>query len=501
MFSLRAGLGTLSPMTHGYGPLDWRPDGPDDDREPPGRHAPGPPRIPQPPPPAKHLGTARGAAPASPGAPYSSSPPPAPYSATPPSSTHCGDPTTPPLSPPPPPAPRRPNNASGQPRVYPSYPPPVPTSPTVAPRPTPASPRPGPAGSGGYGPGSGAGVSRGGAPGGPGWPARPWTGAPRSVAGGPTPTGLRPGGPSSAPGPNGGGPMMGPPRSAPTGRTGPATSTRTAAPIRPERRRIAPTPGHPRVRLSEAVPGLIKHLPHHKPWMVAISVIAVAVVLTTCGLGSYQLLRDDSKTVTADPAATAAKTRDISSRTTDPGQLTANDVFPGQTIVAAANVPPYKRIGGVQVETNCRLGATDDVGTLLLSLGCNQMVRATFLAPDNAHYVTAGVFNLLDQASATKAHDQLGTLLNASNRFTGYITTARTQVLGRAPTNLAFAVQGHFLLYTVIVRLDGKESAANDPQVSVIVYDLIERYLRDGVLVKWATVKDAAPTTPAAKSS
>jgi hypothetical protein len=231
--------------------------------------------------------------------------------------------------------------------------------------------------------------------------------------------------------------------------------------------------------------------------MIAISVIAMAVVLTTCGLGSYQLLRDDSKTVTADPAATAAKVRDISSRAVDPALLTANDVFPGTSISAETNVPPYKRIGGVQVETNCRLGATNDVGTLLLSLGCNQMVRATFLAPDSAHYVTAGVFNLLDEASATKAHDQLGKMLNASNRFTGYITSTATQVLGRAPTNLAFAVQGHFLLYTVIVRLDAKESAANDPQISVIVYDLIEHYLRDGVLVQWATVK-AAPTTPAA---
>ena len=71
-------------------------------------------------------------------------------------------------------------------------------------------------------------------------------------------------------------------------------------------------------------------------------------------------------------------------------------------------------------------------------------------------------------------------------------------MLGRAPTNLAFAVDGHFLLYTVIVRLDGKDVASHDPQISVIVYDLIEHYLRDGALVKWATVTDAPPTTPAA---
>ena len=53
--------------------------------------------------------------------------------------------------------------------------------------------------------------------------------------------------------------------------------------------------------------------------------------------------------------------------------------------MAAASVPPYKRIGGVQVAADCRVAATDDVGKLLVSLGCNQVVRATFLAPDSAH--------------------------------------------------------------------------------------------------------------------
>jgi hypothetical protein len=123
------------------------------------------------------------------------------------------------------------------------------------------------------------------------------------------------------------------------------------------------------------------------------------------------------------------------------------------------------------------------------------MVRATYLTADNAHYVTAGVFNLQDADSASKAYDQLGKLLSPSNRFTGYITTAQTKVIGRAPANLAYLAQGHFLIYTVIVRLDGKESRADDPQVKVIVYDMLEHYLRDGVLVRWATEPVATPTS------
>jgi hypothetical protein len=247
-----------------------------------------------------------------------------------------------------------------------------------------------------------------------------------------------------------------------------------------------------RIRLTDAVPGLIRHLPQHRPWMITLSVIAVAVVLTTCGLGSYLLLRDDRKVVTAEPSN--GHLRDITSRTSDGKLMRAADAFPGTTIVADPNYPPYKRLGGVQVESNCRLGATSAVGTLLLAAGCNQMVRATFSTPDNAHYVTAGIFNLQDADAASRAYDQLGKLLDPSNRFTGYITTADTKVLGRAPPNLAYQAQGHFLIYTVIVRVDGKESRADDPLVKVIVYDMLERYLRDGVLVRWATEPATAST-------
>jgi hypothetical protein len=247
------------------------------------------------------------------------------------------------------------------------------------------------------------------------------------------------------------------------------------------------SPRGPRTKLSEAVPGLIRHLPHHKPWMVAISVIATVVVLTTCGLGSFLLLRDDRKIVTADPSLTATPAmRDINSRTTDGRLMTAADVFPVAQIVADKTIPPYKQIGSVQVNSNCRIAATANVGKLLVSLGCNQVVRATFLSPDNGYYVTAGIFNLKDSTAASSAKDQLGTLLNATNRFTGYVTTTATQVLFRSPTNLAFYTQGHFLIYTVIARGDGKESKPDDPHIKVIVYDLLEKYLRDGVLVRWA---------------
>jgi hypothetical protein len=257
------------------------------------------------------------------------------------------------------------------------------------------------------------------------------------------------------------------------------------------------------VRLADAVPGLIRHLPHHKPYMVTISVIAVVALLATCGFGSYLLLHNDRQVITVDPSVTAtAATRNIASRQTDGAMLKASDVFPtAQITTSDPTVPPYKRLGDVQVDSNCRIAGTAQVGQLLLAAGCDQVVRATFIAPDGAYYLTAGIFNLADATAAANAKDQLSQIVSATNRLTGYITTEKTQVLYRSPTNLAFYAQGHFLMYVVIARTDGKESQPDDPNIKVIVYDVLEHYLRDTVLVKWAVGPTASATAKASSSA
>jgi hypothetical protein len=222
--------------------------------------------------------------------------------------------------------------------------------------------------------------------------------------------------------------------------------------------------------------------------MITLGVIAVVVVLSMCGLSTYMVVHDDN-TVAAANRATSGPTaiqRDISARNGDDALMTAADVFPTKQIAAATNAL-YKQVGDIQVESNCRLGATGTVATMLVAEGCDQMVRATFSTPDGIHFVTAGVFNLLDDKATKAAEDQLAKGVDATNRFTGYITTTPTQVIGRAPTNLAYLDDGHFLLYVVIVRTDGKESQASDPAIQVIVYDLLEHYMRDTMMVKWST--------------
>jgi hypothetical protein len=472
-------------MTYGYPPPpEWRPPVPDEPDTGRTRGAAARRGTPQAPPPAKHVPPS-GGLPTQPPAPPAAqpySPQPYPYSAQPYSAQPASPPPPYPRSPqayPPsaqpyggrttsqpytpahgapafgaPPTPARstppagppqslrrppPNNQAAQPKAYPNFPPPVPTSPTPR-MPLPTTPRPA--------------------------PAPTTTGALRTGPGNPLPAGrpsnfLPPTGPGRKPPPRG--------------------------PIRP----ALPATKRPRTVSFREVPGLIRQLPHHKPWMVAIGAIAVVVVLSVCGLGSYLLVKDDSQIIGAAPTAeSTVLKRDISNREADPNPLTANDVFPTTEIVVDPNIPPYKRIGDPQIADDCRVGANGDVGTLLKDNGCSQVVRATFLTPDGGHYVTAGIFNMPDMASAVGLTRAIG---KTQGSILGYAPNIdpKTLVLVRKATKSELEVRGHFVLYVVYIRADGAPFDENDPNPRVIVYDILQKYLRDHVINEWSIDKAA----------
>ncbi len=107
--------------------------------------------------------------------------------------------------------------------------------------------------------------------------------------------------------------------------------------------------------------------------------------------------------------------------------------------------------------------------------------------------MTAGIFNLKDNAAAVQAHEQIKSLVDdEKGRFTGFVAGTASRVLGRAPTQLAWDAQGHFLVYCVIARADAKEFEDGDPHLRVIIYDLAEKYLRDHVLTEWAIDRSSA---------
>jgi hypothetical protein len=295
--------------------------------------------------------------------------------------------------------------------------------------------------------------------------------------GGPPPGGLK-----TAGGPRNFAPPAAPNR-APAGKPGTRSPARPALPL-PRARSVS----------FKDVQGLIKQLPQHRPWMAAIGAIAVVVVLAVCGLGSYLLVKDDSELVSAPPTpqSTVVK-RDINSRETDPKPMTAADVFPNVDIVVDPSIPPYKRQGEPQINEDCRAGANGEVGKLLAAVGCNQVIRATFGTPDGAYLVTAGIFNLPDATTAGKASTDIKALVdNNQGRFTGYSSDVNVNLaMVLAPTSLAWEVRGHFIVYTVIARLDRAElGSADDIGLNAIRYDILQKYLRDHVVLEWSIEKN-----------
>ncbi len=69
--------------------------------------------------------------------------------------------------------------------------------------------------------------------------------------------------------------------------------------------------------------------------------------------------------------------------------------------------------------------------------------------------------------------------------------------LGRSSTNLTWEVRGHFLIYTVIAKVDGSAFEPDDAGAKVIVYDILQQYLREKVIDEWSIEK----TPPSAGGS
>lgn len=241
---------------------------------------------------------------------------------------------------------------------------------------------------------------------------------------------------------------------------------------------------------------------HSTGSVALLSAIAVIVLLAVCGIGAYFVVKDEKDGPVPNRAGSPAATsvpRDISSRTVDPAPLTEREVFPAAEIVPA---PDAKyAVLKTQVSEDCRLAAADDLGTLLSKLGCSQVVRGTLKSPNGQYLVTAGVFNLIDEAAANQAKDAIKPTVDAQKgRFTGLLAGAGSESIVRAPAQLGWNPRGHFLVYCVIVRVDGKPIEADDVNAKQIAFDLIETHLRDTVIGKRAVQPIGPSVKPSAGS-
>jgi hypothetical protein len=234
---------------------------------------------------------------------------------------------------------------------------------------------------------------------------------------------------------------------------------------------------------------------HSRRWQLALVAVGAMVLLTVCGLGSFFIMKDERQGAEAQPVVPTptAVARDISTRAVDPEPLTAQEVFPTKKITIPGTPEPYQVIK-TQATKDCRVAADADLRKLLLSLKCSQVVRATLRSPTKEYLITGGVLNLETAAGAQQARDKMQALVNQNaGRFLGLIAGKETEPLALSATHVGWDTRGHYLIYCLIARADGKEFADNDPYARQILYDIVELHLRNSVLEKRATAPASSP--------
>jgi hypothetical protein len=257
---------------------------------------------------------------------------------------------------------------------------------------------------------------------------------------------------------------------------------------------------------APAGPGLRIRKPHSRIWQATLAALGALVVLTVCGLSGYFIMIDEqagtgAQANGATPAVTAVP-RDITSREADPAPLTEAEIFPSnKQIVIATDQPPYQVLR-TQIGTDCKVAATEELAKKLAEAGCNQVVRGTMKSPNGQYLVTGGIFNLASQTAAEQLHEAVKPLVDGKKgRFTGLSAGAGTDPIVLSSTHLGWDVRGHFLIYCVIARADGKEFAQGDPYAKQIIFDIVELHLRNNVLEKRAFESVGGAASPSASAS
>ncbi|BCB86754.1 hypothetical protein [Phytohabitans suffuscus] len=229
--------------------------------------------------------------------------------------------------------------------------------------------------------------------------------------------------------------------------------------------------------------------PQKRTWQAFTTGLGIFTMLAVCGLSSFFIVADERQGRDAQASGAAppvAVPRDISSREADPAPLTPAEVFPGPEVVVDPARPAY-RVLKTQADRRCAAAASGEIGTLLTDLGCHQVVRGTLRAPSGGFLVTAGIFNLDDAEGANWAHEKIKSMVDGERgRFQGMRAGKGTEAIALSSARVGWHVRGHYLVYCVTARADGRPIPEGDAEAGQILTDLIERYLHGTVLEKRA---------------
>lgn len=242
---------------------------------------------------------------------------------------------------------------------------------------------------------------------------------------------------------------------------------------------------------------MLQRRQHYKKWQLLLAVVGVVAVLAVCSLGSFLILKDEQQGTQAQANAASAVPsvvpRDISSREVDPAPLTEAEVFPGPQIEVVVGQPAYPVLK-TQAAADCRVAAVDELAKLLGQVGCSQVVRATMRSAAGDYLLTAGIFNLATEEGAKQAKTGVRPLIDAqTGRFTGMVAGRGTEPIARSSTHMSWDARGHFLLYVVIARSDGKAFIPGDPVAKQILFDMIELHLHNVIERRAIVPASAAP--------
>lgn len=243
-----------------------------------------------------------------------------------------------------------------------------------------------------------------------------------------------------------------------------------------------------------ARPGTISELlarPQKRTWQAFTTGLGVFAMLAVCGLSSFFIVADERQGRDAQASGAAPPVtvfRDISSREADPAPLTPAEVFPGGEVVVDPARPAY-RVLKTRADRRCGAAASGEIGELLTDLGCDQVVRGTLRAPAGGYLLTAGIFNLADVDGANWARQKIKPMVDGGRgRFQGMVAGRGTEAIALSSARVGWHVRGHYLVYCVAARADGRQIGTGDTQAEQILTDMLELYLRGTVLEKRAVV-------------
>jgi hypothetical protein len=224
--------------------------------------------------------------------------------------------------------------------------------------------------------------------------------------------------------------------------------------------------------------------PHHAMQML-MSGLAAAIMLAIGCLSGFFIIADMRRGHDAEAAGSTPGTPTLGNRTIDPTPLRLEEVFPDTEIRLVSGAAPYL-IGMTHVDTDCDIATTGELGSVLRDHACSQVVRASMTAPYGGYQVTAGVFNLADEADAVQVGERAGRLVETGDGTFAAMSAGGpgADPLHQPLAQVGWHERGHYLIYCVIVRPDGLVVRDDDPYARRITVDLVQSYLGDQVIGK-----------------